>query len=163
MDETVRMFLEAAARRRGVTVDDLLARTFHIGSYAAATYFADATANVRDLVTALDDGIRLRNPGLHYVERSTFIGYRREEAPTGPIGGRVQIFLSVLLRKRDLVVVLPPKPPASHGLQIFSVGGKGHHGIGDTRVRLDSPADIEQFFDVFAHWLVPAPVHTVAD
>ncbi|MDN3478297.1 hypothetical protein [Curtobacterium sp. APC 4022] len=158
MEEKTRRFLESAAIQNGTTLDGVLQQVLHLGQDdLAALYFDDALPRVRDLVRALDEGVRVRNPGLHYVVRSTFIGFRREENPPRTRGGRTQTFLSVVRRKTDLSVVLPAKPADGHSLGIEHLQEKGHHGVGDVRVLLQDQTQLSLFFEAFADWLAPEP------
>jgi hypothetical protein len=100
------------------------------------------------------------NPGLHYVYRATYLGYRREgpASPTGTPANRSQVFLSVLLRNKGLLVVLPLDPRDYEGLPgCRDVGSSGHHGVGDLEVEITVEEDLRLLFSAFGAWLRPQP------
>lgn len=149
-------FLRDAAELAGVTTEDLVARILHVndGVFSEAVSTMDETT--RALALQLDREIRIRNPGLHYVMRSKFIGYRREGPTRSPLGERSQIFLSLIRNSTRLEVVLPVDSerivslPGAQNLQ-----GMGHHGVGNARVLLTSGIEIQRFMSDFSDWITP--------
>lgn len=149
-------FLRDAAELAGVTTEDLLARILHVDDGVFSEAVATMDETTRALALRLDREIRIRNPGLHYVMRSKFIGYRREGPTRSPVGERSQIFLSLIRNNTRLEVVLPVDPeriaslPGAQDLQ-----GKGHHGVGNARVLLRSDSEIKRFISDFGDWVAP--------
>lgn len=152
-------FLSDAAAFAGVSVHDVLARVLHVGEGTLPAVVADMDDATRALVLRLDREIRVRNPGLHYVKRSMYVGYRREEpvrSTHSPLGERSQVFLSVIKHRFQLEVVLPVDPDGI-GLMANAqdLRGKGHHGIGDVQVSLRDDRDVGRFLSDFDYWLTP--------
>lgn len=153
-------FLRMAAGEAGLSVQDLLRRVFHVNSICNDSEFLRIFAQVSDEISSLwgklDYRLRVLNPGLHYVFRRTYLGYRRENATSGtPLSERSQVFLSVVPRHRSLRIVLPidPGPYATlAGCKVLS--GRGHHGIGDLLVELIDDEDLARFFRTFHDWLI---------
>ena len=124
-----------------------------------ALFFADMPPAVQDLVQHLDLELAVRNPGLHYVQRSMYVGFRREEVPPRAVGGkgRSQVFASVraVPRKQAIAVTLPREPhdvPLDHNMR--DVSGTGHHGVGDVEVLIRSLDDINDMLVRFSDWLI---------
>lgn len=152
-------FLKDAAALAGLTTEDLLARILHVGDGTFSEAVAVMDETTRALALRLDREIRIRNPGLHYVMRSKFIGYRREGIARSAMGERSQIFLSLIRNSTRLEVVLPVDPEriaSTPGAQ--DLRGRGHHGVGNARVSLSSDSEIDRFIRDFGDWLAsPAP------
>jgi predicted transport protein len=150
-------FLREAAALAGLTKDELLAKVLHVDDGMLNAALISMDDKTQALVRRLDREIRLRNPGLHYVTRKQFIGYRREGANTrSPIGQRSQIFLSVIRHNTRLDVVLPIDPDAIDQLSdAEDLRGKGHHGVGDVRIPLRDDADIDRLLRDLDAWLRP--------
>ena len=150
-----------AAKTLGVPADELLRRVLNVTPIGDdprfARYIENRPDQVRALWDELDRGLRARNPGLHYVFRDTFVGYRRGgKSATGPASERSQIFASVLVRRERLAVTLPVDPTNFLGHpQVRDLTGVGHHGIGDTQFNIRDEADITAFFELFEEWLLP--------
>lgn len=155
----VDVFLRDAAAQAGVTVNDVLARVLHVEDGAFVSAVAAMRAPTKALALRLDREIRVRNPGLQYVVRRMFVGYRREGITThSPSGERSQIFLSIILSSSRLEVVLPVDPEGIASMSnAQDLRGKGHHGVGDVRVLLSSGRDVDQFLRDFDDWLAPRP------
>ncbi|MFC7877317.1 hypothetical protein [Isoptericola sp. NPDC057391] len=153
------VFLRDAAAMAGSTVDDVLARVLHVEDGMLAAVVASMDEATRGLVLRLDREIRVRNPGLHYVMRGMYVGYRREEAvrsPYSPKGERSQIFLSVLKHRSQLEVVLPVNPDSIGSMaNAHDLRGKGHHGVGDVQISLRDERDLDRFLTNFGYWLTP--------
>lgn len=150
----VDVFLQEAAAIAGVDTERLLARVLHIDDGALESFATTMEPQVKALVERLDRELRLRNPGLHYVERKMFLGYRREGATSSPLGERSQIFASLIRNNTRLEVVLPVDAGTIGNMpNARDLRGTGHHGIGDVRVLLTSTADIERFLADFHYWL----------
>ncbi|MEI4744321.1 hypothetical protein [Rhodococcus erythropolis] len=148
-------FLRDAAALAGLTADDLLARVLHVDDGVFVAAIAAMDCPTKALALRLDREIRIRNPGLHYVMRSMFVGYRREGGAHSPLGGRSQIFLSMVRHSSRLEVVLPVDPERIVSIpNAQDLRGKGHHGVGNVRVLLNSVPDIDQFLENFDDWLV---------
>ncbi len=150
-------FLEDAAVLAGMDAQKLLARVLHIDDGALAAVVATMDDATRTLAVRLDRELRLRNPGLHYVVRKMFLGYRREGATSTRLGERSQIFASVIRSNTRLEVVLPVDAETVADMpNARDLRGTGHHGIGDVRISLSSNGDIDQFLTDFDSWLMPA-------
>ncbi|MGC3954264.1 MAG: hypothetical protein QM804_08445 [Propionicimonas sp.] len=149
-------FLRDAAALAGVTSDDLLAKVLHVDDGALDPLTSGMDDTTRNLVVRLDRELRLRNPGLHYVTRKMFVGYRREGTTAAPVGERSQIFASIIRSTSRLEVVLPVDPDEIGSIpNATDLRGKGHHGIGEVRVSLRSILEIERFLYDFDYWLKP--------
>ncbi|MBB1032205.1 hypothetical protein G6027_15215 [Dietzia sp. SLG310A2-38A2] len=152
----VEEYLRDAAALAGLTPEDLLARVLHVEDGVFAEVVAAMDGPTKVLAARLDHEIRIRNPGLHYVMRSMFIGYRREGVTHSPLGERSQIFLSLIRNRSRLEVVLPADPqrvasmPNAQDLQ-----GKGHHGVGNVRLLLSNDSEVDRFLRDFDDWLAP--------
>lgn len=143
-------YLRAAERCSGISREEILARVLHVDT-AALSHLRTIKPGLSDEVAALaaelDFAIRVRSPGVHYVYRSTYLGYRREAQVAERIGARTQVFLSMLPKTRYLKLVfsLPdgtPRPPFTEPLD-----ERGHHGVGTMQCRLRSAADLQQFVE----------------
>ena len=133
----VEEFLRDAAALAGVEPQAILTRVFHVGDGALATIVAPMDDLTRELAVRLDRELRIRNPGLHYVERKMFLGYRREGANSSPVGERSQIFTSLIRNNTRLEVVMPVGPEMITSISYAQdLTGKGHHGVGDVRVQV---------------------------
>ena len=103
-------FLQDAAATAQVSTHEVLARVLHVEDGAFQTAVAAMDDATKALALRLDREIRVRNPGLHYVVRKKFVGYRREGTFSTSLGERSQIFVSVILNSSRLEVVLPVDP-----------------------------------------------------
>lgn len=149
-------FLRDAASLAGVEPRAILARVLHVEDGALTGIVAPMDEPTRALVIRLDRELRVRTPGLHYVERKMFLGYRREGATSTPVGERSQIFASLIRNNTRLEVVLPVAPGAVASIAYAQdLTGKGHHGVGDVRVQVANDADLDRFLSDFDHWLRP--------
>lgn len=145
-----------AAQFAGVTVDDVLARVLHVEDGAIADVVSVMDKGTKARALRLDKEIRVRNPGLQYVIRSKFVGYRREGTMPSPAGERSQIFVSMIRNSSRLDVVLPVDPDIIDSMaNAEDLRGKGHHGIGNVRVSLASDWEIDCFLSDFDYWLRP--------
>lgn len=162
MDEPT-AFLEQAAEERGVSVPALLRQLLHVGTIASdprfQQLFATASESSQELFAALDNRLRLANPGLHYVFRSEYLGYRREDnGSVQSSSERSQVFVSVVPRKRGLLLVLPVDPEKYKDLpSVEVVTGRGHHGLGDVAVKVGDRNQLGAFFEAFDAWIRPLP------
>jgi hypothetical protein len=79
-------FLQLAADEAETSVPNLLRRVFHVRSLADdprfRQLFKTTAYDARALLLKLDHRLRVLNPGLHYVYRDTYLGYRREGGTT---------------------------------------------------------------------------------
>lgn len=154
----VEEFLREAATLAGVSTNELLTRILHVSDGALAPLLAETDDQTAALVVRLDREFRVRNPGLHYVVRKKFIGYRREGSVSMPTGSgeRSQIFASIIRNASRLEVVLPVDPDGIGSIpNAQDLRGRGRHGVGDVRVSLRSDADLERFLSDFDYWLTP--------
>lgn len=150
----VEAFLRDSAALAGVNTEDVLARVFHIGDGALAPLVSGMEEAPKALVTRLDRELRIRNPGLHYVIRNMYVGYRREGTTSSPLGERSQIFASIVRSTSRVEVVLPVDPDEIGTIpNTKDLRGIGHHGIGDVRVSLRSDSDLDRFLSDFDYWL----------
>lgn len=153
----VEAFLQDAAQLTGVSVDRLLARILHEEDGAFASIVGKMEPSTAALAVRVDREIRVRNPGLHYVMRKMYVGYRREGNVSSPQGERSQIFASMIRSASRLEIVLPVDPTGVTSIpNVQDLRGKGHHGIGDVRVSLRTDSDVDRFLDDFTYWLTPA-------
>lgn len=153
----IETFLRDAATLAGIDPNEVLGRVLHIGDGALDAMLAPMSDSTRALALRVDRELRLRNPGLHYVERKMFLGYRREGATASTTGERSQIFASLIRNNTRLEVVLPVSPECVATVPYAQdLTGRGHHGVGDVRVSLGSDAEIERFLVDFGEWLNPA-------
>ena len=159
MTEPVDEFLREAARLSSTTTTAVLAAVLHLDVDNDARFAAllpGTDDSVKSLFTLLDRQIRLRNPGLHYVERKMYLAYRRERETEPGAGERSQIFLTIPRAPKVLEVLLPIDPDRHDGFPLArSLKGKGHHGIGDLSCRLTTESDVELFLKRFDFWLRP--------
>ncbi|WP_250028812.1 hypothetical protein [Paractinoplanes maris] len=157
MDPTVEAFLRDAARLADVTPDEVLRRVLHIDR-PGESMLREILSNWQKvpllLLLELDYQIRVRNPGLHYVDRDTYFGYRREGPKREKASERTQVFLSVIKRANVLTLILP-LPPAEFAFHpnVRDLTGRGHHGIGDLKVTVVDATALESFLSVFDDWL----------
>lgn len=134
--------------------DEVLARVLHVDG--DATRHAKMIApsihdNTLRILERLDFAIRTRNPGVHYVRRSTFLGYRREGAGFSPVGARSQIFLSVVPKVPALQLVFVPPEGVNLPATVENIGERGHHGVGTHQCTVRTAADV----DAFTTWFCP--------
>ncbi len=159
MDSALQDYLDLAAKRADLEVPELLRRVLHVGTLERdprfQALFGYATDETKSLVLALDLGLRLASPGLHYVFRSTYLGYRREEGrPSTTASERSQVFVSVVPRAKTLKLVLPLPPARFQHLEgCRDVTGQGHHGVGDLEVDVRNAEGVQRFLAEFSTWL----------
>lgn len=153
-------FLRDAVAQVGGSEQELLARVFHLDDPEVLSFSSRMETVAKGLFEALDYELRIRNPGLHYVNRDNYLGYRREHVSTSGAGERSQIFASVpkATRKLDVIIPLDPKT-VSVATRIVDVTGVGHHGVGNLRVSIESTEQLQQFLVDFDFWLRPDGVH----
>jgi hypothetical protein len=152
-------YLRLAAELAGVSVAVLLRKVFHVNALRQEPGFQGLFGSLDDatmtLLMRLDERLRILNPGLHYVFRTSYLGYRREGGTyITPLAERSQIFLSVVPRIGWLRVVLPVDPvryASQPGCR--SLTGQGHHGVGELQVDITNPDALNGFFMTFGDWL----------
>ena len=153
-------FLRLAAGEADVCVRALLRRVLHVNPLTEEPRFRElfggADSQTTALLVDLDRRLRVTNPGLHYVYRSTYLGYRREGGATETsVSERSQIFLSVIPRLHLLRVVLPVDPAPYANVSVCrALTGQGHHGVGELQVDLPNEHALNDFFDTFRGWLL---------
>lgn len=158
-DAELSKFLDSAAREANSSVDALLRKVLHIevltGEPEFRRLFEKTAPEILILLKALDYHLRILNPGLHYVYRGSYLGYRREaNRPVIKDSERSQVFLSVLPRSEILRVVLPVDPQPYLKLpNCRAVTGKGHHGVGNLQVDVTNSRQLAIFLKVFDEWL----------
>lgn len=158
LDESVQSFLDDAAAQAGTSPEEVLAAVLHVGLRDLQRFVQGMRPDTKELFAQLDYGLRTRNPGLHYVPRQSYLGYRREAASTTGAGERSQVFVSVLRNTTTLDAVLPLDPATLTSIpSVRNLTGVGHHGVGDTRVTISDTAQLHQFFADFDFWLRPSP------
>lgn len=159
-DPELAKYLQLSAREAGVSVATLLRQVLHVNPLTQEPGFQQLFGMVRSeprrLLMLLDQRLRILNPGLHYVFRSAYLGYRREGGVAGPtaLSERSQIFVSVVPHSELLRVVLPVEPARyarEPGCRVLT--GKGHHGVGDLQVDLPDEDALDRFFETFRAWL----------
>ena len=152
-------YLRTAADSASVSVATLLRKVFHLNSLTQERGFQELFGSLDDptmaLLMSLDERLRILNPGLHYVLRGTYLGYRREGGIyLTPLAERSQIFLSVIPRGEWLRIVLPVDPVRYAGQPgCRSLTGHGHHGVGDLQVSVPNRDALNDFFVTFGDWL----------
>jgi predicted transport protein len=154
-------YLQLAAKESGVSVAALLRQVLHVDPLTEEPgflqLFGTAGNETQRLLMRLDQRLRILNPGLHYVFRSTYLGYRREGGATATVlSERSQIFVSVVPRTNRLSLVLPVEPARyarQPGCRVLT--GQGHHGIGDLQVDVADDRALDRFFGTFREWLRP--------
>ena len=154
-------YLQLSAREAGISVAALLRQILHINSLTQEPgfqrLFGTVGSDVRRGLMHLDQRLRILNPGLHYVFRNTYLGYRREGSiAETAVSERTQIFVSVIPRSDRLCVVLPVDPAAygdQPGCRVLS--GQGHHGVGELQVNMPDEEALDRFFYTFREWLRP--------
>ena len=155
MSELERFLLEAA-ELAGVGPDAIVARVLHLSDPVFTETIAPMGAVERALAVRLDRELRLRNPGLHYVDRRMFLGYRREGDAAIRHGERSQIFASLVRKSTRLELVLPVDTSVALTIPYAQdLTGRGHHGVGDILVSFETEADIDRFLVDFDFWLNP--------
>lgn len=154
--EALQPFLDDAAAQAGITCGAVLARLLHLDLQDLASFTQEMRPDAKDLFAELDYGLRIRNPGLHYAPRKSYLGYRREDAGAPGAGERSQVFVSVLRNTTTLDLVLPLDPATLSNISsVRDLTGVGHHGVGHTRVTVCDLAQLQQFFADFEFWLRP--------
>jgi hypothetical protein len=154
-------YLQLSAREAGTSVAALLRQVLHLNSLTQdpgfQQLFGMAGSELRRLLMHLDQRLRILNPGLHYVFRGTYLGYRREGGiATSVVSKRAQIFVSVVPRRDRLCVVLPVDPANYAGQPGYRVlTGQGHHGVGELQIDLPDEDALDRFFETFRDWLRP--------
>ena len=141
------------------TPDELMSRILHLDMDDDERFAALLPGSHRDisgLFCDLDRALRLRNPGLQYVHRKMYLGYRRELNSSGGGGERSQIFASVLRSSTSLDLVVP-LDPLVHGDFVLTrdLSSHGHHGIGDLRCTITTSGDLDSVLERFDSWLRP--------
>lgn len=165
-DPELEDFLNRSARSLGLSVNAVLRRVLHVDSLVTTPkfqqLFASATPELIELVRELDLQLRIRNPGLHYVYRETYIGFRREGGHGWPVlSKRSQVFVSVIRRSEELRLVLPVDPtPHLKTPGCRALARRGHHGIGDLQFEIANAQDIARFLAEFDSWLRPMAADT---
>lgn len=157
MDPDVLRFLEESGSIRGENASDSLRRVLHLGGVPKELeqeILPGASDELILLFNRLDLSLRLRNPGLHYVRRSTYLGYRREGSSALASGERSQVFASVMRHSRKLIVVMPLNPAEYEGsFKVQDLRGRGHHGVGELKCALASQGELDTFLATFDAWL----------
>lgn len=159
-DAELEEFLQLAAGQAGVSISALLRQVLHVNPLSKdprfRQLFGTADGDTTALLLDLDRRLRILNPGLHYVYRSTYLGYRREgETTKSAVSERSQVFLSVVPRAKRLLVMLPVNPaPYANVSGCRAVAGHGHHGVGELQVDLPNEDALNRFFDTFRGWLL---------
>lgn len=156
-------FLRIASHQKGITPNELLREVFHIHpeSWYSENIFPHASATFIRLFKLVDQGMRERNPGLHYVDRSTYLGYRREQSQIVPAyvtkGQRSQIFACIVKGVRNHPKIVMPVEPENYSgvLGVRNLTGKGHHGVGFLEYDVIDEDSIHRLFHVFDEWLNP--------
>jgi hypothetical protein len=152
-------YLQLAAEAAGVSVTALLRQVLHVNPLTEEPgfqqFFGSIGPEALALFTNLDLRLRILNPGLHYVFRTTYFGYRREGSTSETVlSERSQIFLSVLPRTDFPRVVLPVDPAMyAHLSGCRVLTGQGHHGVGDLLVEVPNEEALDRFFKTFHGWL----------
>jgi hypothetical protein len=157
LDPTAKQFLAEAARVGNTTPDAILRTVFHLGSDkepAVRGFFPHWEGQLLQLLLDLDYAVRTHNPGLHYVDRGTYLGYRREGRSESILSERSQVFLSVLKRVGALTTVLPLEPNRfKHIKNVRDLSKRGHHGIGTLEFVISDEVALAEFLHVFDPWL----------
>jgi predicted transport protein len=154
-------YLQLSAAEAGISIAALLRQVLHVNPLSQEPRFQQlfgrVGSEVRRLLMRLDQRLRILNPGLHYVFRKTYLGYRREgDIAAAAISERAQIFVSVVPRSGWLCVVLPVDPAryaSQPGCRVLS--GQGHHGVGELQVDVPDEDALDRFFKTFRDWLGP--------
>jgi predicted transport protein len=163
MDHNVLAFLRDAAAQGRISESDLLRRVLHIGGPAEyaefGKLFTGAGSEFVHLLTSFDYALRLRNPGLHYVFRTKYMGFRREtRSGFATASARSQIFACALARTQIFTVVLPLDPQSYLSYpQARDLSGTGHHGVGDLVVEIPDQVALGRFIEEFDDWLSAYP------
>lgn len=153
-------FVDDAARFAGVTAEQLLRQVLHIGGITKEPEFskfgAASAKPTLDLLQDFDRTLRVANPGLHYVFRKEYIGYRRERQATSFVAGeRSQIFCCVIPKRTGFAVTLPLPPNSFKHISIArDLSGLGHQGLGDLQISIGSSEDLKLMLEVFEDWLL---------
>lgn len=158
MTEDPRELLKRASERRGITPQELLRGLLHIhsASWYEQNFFCGASPKFMSIFMLLDRELRERNPGLHYVNRKTYLGYRREEIRSGQKGERSQVYVSILKRNLNQhpKIVLPLDPSKFMGLEgTGDLSERGHHGVGSLMYDVVNEDAVFSFFEAFDPWL----------
>lgn len=162
LDADVAQHLSNAAKAAGTSVSGLLRQVLHIRAVTddphVRNLFGRCGERTAQLLEGLDSHLRILNPGLHYVFRNTYLGYRREYSsePAGSLSYRSQVFVSVVPRADELRIMLPLDPrPYTTIPGHRTVSGRGHHGVGELEVDLPDNAALDAFTNRFYQWLRP--------
>jgi hypothetical protein len=152
-------FLRCSAQEAAISVDSLLRKVLHVNPLNEDSRFQElfkvARPDTVRLLMNFDWHVRILNPGLHYVYRKMYMGYRREFGDVATSESeRSQIFLCVVPRAHVVRVILPINPrlfakiPNSRRLT-----GQGHHGVGNLQVDLVDDSTLAEFLRTFDFWL----------
>lgn len=158
----VARFLADASAATKTDAETLLALVLNLSGPDSdprfARLFAVASDATRRLIVEVDRCINLLNPGLHYVWRSGFLGYRRREgARDQRTSERSGVFLSIVPRRNVVRVLLPVEPSQYAGrLGCVEIGPRGHAGVGTVVVELADGNNVSKFLVEFDDWLRPA-------
>lgn len=150
-------FLRAASERTGESETEILARVLHVDTDAlnhVRSIVPTMPEPIAALMSRLDYEIRVRNPGVHYVCRSTYLGYRRERLTGAATGARSQVFLSVVPKTRLLKLLFVPPEGAPPGMA-QPLAERGHHGVGTSECVLRTGEDLDRFLADFDALLSP--------
>jgi len=160
-DPELAEYLQLSASEAGISVAALLRQVLHVNPLTQEPGFEQlfgmTGSEPRRLLMRLDQRLRILNPGLHYVFRNTYLGYRREGGIAATAVSEVaQIFVSVVPRSDRLCVVLPVDPARYAGQPGYRVlTGRGHHGVGELQVDVPDEDALDRFFKTFRDWLGP--------
>lgn len=164
MDEVspaAKRLLAKSANELGLRPGEILDRVLNVYPLSQDPRFERALTGlpkpIIELLEEIDEDVRALNPGVQYVVRSEFFGYRRSEVVlSGRAAERSQIFLSVVPGIRRIRLVLPLNPADLSGhVNVRDLSGKGHHGVGDVCVDVRDSADVQRFLSDFSDWLGP--------
>ena len=165
-DAELTEYLQLAADAHGVSVAALLRQVLHVNPLTEEPgfrpLFGSPDANTLALLMRLDRRLRILNPGLHYVFRSSYLGYRREGGSAATVASeRSQVFLSVVPRRTWLQLVLPVDPKRyDHLPGCRTLSGQGHHGVGELQVEVADGRALDRLLRTFKDWLTPPSPHT---
>ena len=158
MGEDIVNFLRDAAANIGCSADDILRSVLHLDAehaHAIENLVGVNSEATTQIFRELDRSLRVRNPGLHYVIRGTYLGYRREGVRTvSAVSSRSQIFASVLRKSDKVRVILPiPPEPFLHLRYVRDLSLQGHHGVGQLECSIKDMDDLRSMFQEFDFWL----------
>jgi len=158
-DEDLAEYLKFAAKAAGVSEATLLRQVLHVNPLTQEPgfqrLFSAMHGDTVSLLIRLDRRLRILNPGLHYVFRTTYLGYRRESGSYATAASeRAQVFVSIVPRTARLRVMLPVDPTHyQHLPHCRNLAGQGHHGVGDLQVDVLDEEALDRFFKTFQGWL----------